>query len=179
MKVLGLVGSARRKGNTDILVDEILKVVEKQGGDAEKVFLSSMTINPCRGCSTCERTGKCIHDDDLAALVEKMKRSDVWIFGTPVYFWGPTAQFKAFMDRWFGISKDVFKGKRVIIVMPLGDSDVYYARHAIGMVTDSCEYMGLKVFEKIIVPGVYEKGEVVKKPDIMNRTRDAAEKLFS
>ncbi|MFW9921148.1 MAG: flavodoxin family protein [Candidatus Thorarchaeota archaeon] len=178
IRVLGIVGSARRKGNTDILVDEVLRSVESNGGKTEKVYLSSLTIQPCRGCNTCEDTGKCIHNDDLDKLVASMKASDAWVFGSPVYFWGPTAQFKAFMDRWYGISREVFTGKRVVIVMPLGASSAHYARHAIGMIEDSCEYMKLDVKGSIIAPGVFEKGEVMDKPDILSLAKAAGSNLF-
>jgi len=173
IRVLGIVGSARRKGNTDILVDEVLQSVESNGGKTEKVYLSSLNIQPCRGCNTCEDTGKCIHDDDLDKLVASMKESDAWVFGSPVYFWGPTAQFKAFMDRWYGISRDIFNGKRVVIIMPLGASSPHYARHAIGMMKDSSEYMNLKVIETIVVPSVFKKGEVVDKPQFLSQARKA------
>lgn len=178
MRVLGIVGSARRKGNTDLLVDEVLQTVENNGGKTEKVYLSSLNIQPCRGCNTCEDAGKCIHKDDLQELVTRMKESDVWVFGSPVYFWGPTAQFKAFVDRWYGISRDVFRGKQVIIIMPLGASSAHYARHAIGMMKDSSEYMNLKVVDTIVVPGVFEKGEVVKKPQFLTQARTAGLSLF-
>ncbi len=179
MRVLGIVGSARRKGNTDILMDELLHSIEEQGAKTEKIYLSSLNINPCRGCNTCEDTGKCIHDDDLDELVSRMRESDAWVFGSPVYFWGPTAQFKAFMDRWYGISRDVFAGKRVVILMPLGASSAHYARHAIGMIKDSCEYMKLDVTQSIIAPGVFEKGEVKDKSDILAMVRAAGSSLIS
>ena len=178
MRVLGIVGSARRKGNTDLLVDEVLRSVESKGGKTEKVYLSSLNIHPCRGCNTCEDTGKCIHDDDLDELVSRMKETDAWIFGSPVYFWGPTAQFKAFMDRWYGVSRDVFRGKQVIIIMPLGASSTHYARHAIGMMKDSSEYMNLKVLETIVVPGVFEKGEVMNKAQFLAQARAAGQALL-
>ena len=59
----------------------------------------------------------------MAALLEKMKHSPIWVFGTPVYWWGPTAQFKAFLDRWYGSDrKAVFPGKRVILTIPFEDT---------------------------------------------------------
>ena len=99
--MLGIVGSPRRGGNTEILVDEILAGAEEAVGNIEKVILNEMNINPCRACNSCYKTGKCVQDDDMSSLFEKMEQSDVWILGTPIYWWGPTAQFKAFLDRWY------------------------------------------------------------------------------
>ena len=49
-------------------------------------------------CDACRKTGQCAQRDDMQALLEKMERSQAWVLGTPVYWWGPTAQFKAFLD---------------------------------------------------------------------------------
>ena len=98
--VLGLVGSPRRGGNTHILVDEILRGAQDAGAEVEKSDLTQLEIAPCRACDVCRRTGKCVHEDDFPPLYERMKSSDIWVFGSPIYWWGPTAQFKAFLDRW-------------------------------------------------------------------------------
>ena len=119
-RVLGIVGSPRRGGNTEILVDEVLAGAEADGALTEKVILSKLNIGPCRGCDACGKTGKCVQQDDMHTLLEQMERSQVWVLGTPVYYWGPTAQFKAFVDRWYGAGKIVtFNGKRVILAIPL------------------------------------------------------------
>ena len=176
--ILGIVGSPRRNGNTETLVDKVLEGAKVAGAKTEKFILNEMDISPCQACDACKGHDECKHfEDDMNELQLAMEESEVFVFGTPVYWWGPTAQFKAFMDRWFALSKDVFKEKRVIIVMPLGASSAHYARHAIGMITDSCEYVGLNVLEKIIATGVYEKGEVAEKPKILSQAREAGVKL--
>ncbi|MHA2021933.1 MAG: flavodoxin family protein, partial [Candidatus Thorarchaeota archaeon] len=100
--VLGIVGSPRRNGNTEILVDEVLSAAEENGAAVHKVILSKLDIGACRACDVCRKTGKCVQKDDMEDLVTKMKNSDVLVLGTPIYWWGPTAQFKAFLDRWYG-----------------------------------------------------------------------------
>jgi NAD(P)H-dependent FMN reductase len=123
-RMLGIVGSSRRGGNTETLVDEVLRGAEEAGALVEKVILSELDIAPCRACDTCRRTGSCVQQDDMPAVMEQMRRSSVWVLGTPVYWWGPTAQFKAFLARWY-VGGDVIsrrEGQRVIVVIPLGDT---------------------------------------------------------
>ena len=84
--VLGIVGSPRRNGNTEILVDEFLKAAEENGAAVHKVILSKLDIGPCRACDSCRKSGKCVQKDDMEELATKMKNSDVLVLGTPVYW---------------------------------------------------------------------------------------------
>jgi multimeric flavodoxin WrbA len=174
MRILGIVGSPRRGGNTEILVDEVLQGTQEAGALAEKVILSELSIGPCRGCDACGKTGKCVQQDDLPALLERMEQSQVWVLGTPVYWWGPTAQFKAFVDRWYGAGRIIeFEGKRVILVIPLGSSDVHDARHTVGMLEDALAWQKSEVLTTIVAPGVFERGVVGERPDILAQARRA------
>ncbi len=98
-QVLGIVGSPRRGGNTEILVDKVLAGAEEAGALIEKVILNELNIKPCQACNTCYKTGQCKQDDDMLDLLDKMEQTQLWVLGTPIYWWGPTAQFKIFLDR--------------------------------------------------------------------------------
>jgi multimeric flavodoxin WrbA len=166
--VLGIVGSARRGGNTEILVDEALRGAEEAGALTEKVILSKLDIGPCRGCDGCQKTGQCVQKDDMPALLEKMQRSQVWVLGTPVYWWGPTAQFKAFLDRWYGARQVVtFKGRRIILTIPLEDTDPGSPRHIVGMFQDILDYLDMELFATVLAPGVFARGAVREHLDIL------------
>jgi multimeric flavodoxin WrbA len=173
-RVLGIVGSPRRGGNTEILVDEVLAGAEEAGALAEKVILGKLDIGPCRGCDACGKTGKCVQQDDMRALSEHMAQSDVWVFGTPVYCWGPTAQFKAFVDRWYGAGKVVtFEDKRVILTIPLGSGDARDARHTVGMLEDALAWQKAELFATVLAPGVFERGVIREHVDILAAARQA------
>jgi multimeric flavodoxin WrbA len=173
-RVLGIVGSPRRGGNTEILVDEALAGAEEAGALTEKVILSELEIGPCRGCDVCGKTGQCVQQDDLPALLEQMKNSQVWVLGTPVYYWGPSAQFKTFVDRWYGADKvATFKRKRVTLVIPLGSSDAHDARHTVGMLQDALAWQESELFATVLAPGVLERGVVRERSDLLAAARRA------
>jgi multimeric flavodoxin WrbA len=161
-RVLGIVGSPRRGGNTETLVDEALRGAEEAGALVEKVILSELDIAPCRACDTCRRTGRCIQQDDMPAVMEQMARSGVWVLGTPVYWWGPAAQFKAFLDRWYvgGSVVSRREGQRVILVIPVGDTEAATARHVVGMFEDVLAYLKMELFATVLALGVLHPGEV-------------------
>jgi len=161
-RMLGIVGSPRRGGNTETLVDEVLRGAEEAGALVEKVILSELDIAPCRACDTCRRTGRCVQQDDMPTVMEQMRRSRVWVLGTPVYWWGPTAQFKAFLDRWH-VGGNVIsrrEGQRVILVIPFEDTDAGTARHVVGMFEDVLAYLKVELFATVLAPGVLHRGEV-------------------
>lgn len=105
MRVLGIVGSPRRGGNTETLVDEVLMGAGEADAMTEKIILSELEVAPCKACNECRRDGRCAQEDDMVALLDKMRQSKAWVLGTPVYWGGPTAQFKAFIDRWYGVER--------------------------------------------------------------------------
>ncbi|MGY5881974.1 MAG: flavodoxin family protein [Candidatus Thorarchaeota archaeon] len=177
--VLGIVGSPRRGGNTETLVDTILASAIEQGATAEKVILNDLDIAPCQACNGCERNGSCIHEDDMKQLIPLMEKSDVWILGTPIYWWGPTAQFKLFVDRWYGIHQRSFQGKQVIAAIPMGGRNDHYARHTIGMLEDICNYLGMEFVETVVAPGMNGKGSVRESSRAIESARLAGMRIMN
>ncbi|MFX1474974.1 MAG: flavodoxin family protein [Promethearchaeota archaeon] len=180
-RVLGVVGSPRRGGNTDFLVEAVLTGAEKAGALTEKIILNELEIKPCQACNRCRETGSCVHEDDLPELLEKMQRSQVWVLGTPVYWWGPTSQFKAFVDRWYGAKHVNFAEKKVILAIPLGGGKST-ADHTVGMLTSTLTYLGMELLDTLLAPGVNGLGEVREHASVMQRAchagRDAVKALL-
>ena len=169
--ILGIVGSPRKGGNTETLVDAVLAGAAECGGVSEKVILQELSIAPCRACNYCKKHGKCIQDDDMECLLELMMKSDTWVLGTPIYWWGPSAQFKAFIDRWYGVVQRTFQGKRIILTIPMGGEDEHYARHIIGMFKDISNYLGMTFVEAVVAPGMNGKNSVRESTSTLESAR--------
>lgn len=99
MKVLAVIGSPRKNGNTETLLGAVLKGVEAAGGEIEVVRLCALRIQPCIGCGGCDKTGQCVLEDDMQELYPKILASQRLILASPIYFYGITAQAKGFVDR--------------------------------------------------------------------------------
>lgn len=99
VKIIGIVGSPRKDGNTSYLVKSALKSAEDVGADTELINLSSMDIEPCIACDICKTMGECGIYDDMRVIMEKLMDADGIIIGSPVYFGGVTSQTKMLMDR--------------------------------------------------------------------------------
>ena len=98
-----------------------------------------------------------------------MLESEVWILGTPIYWWGPSAQFKAFLDRWYHPKHQEFKGKRVVLVIPLGGEHERYARHTVGLFKDVIDYLDMELIDMVLAPGFNNRGEVCNDTSLMNK----------
>lgn len=113
MKVLGISGSPRKNGNTEILLKYALEPFRERGWDVSEFLLSEKTVNPCCGCDGCEGTGRCmIQDDDMSILYDEYESCDALIIGSPAYYRNVTAQLKSVFDRSYAVkSKKPLKGK--------------------------------------------------------------------
>lgn len=99
MKVLGIMGSPRMKGNTDLLLDEALKGAQSQGAEVEKLVVDRLNISPCREYNACLRDGNCVIRDDMDDVYPKLLQADVVIVASPMFFYALTSQLKALIDR--------------------------------------------------------------------------------
>ena len=175
-RVLAVVGSPRIGGNTDVLVDEVLKGAKEKGAVTDKVYLSRVTIGPCHACDACADTGICIQRDDMDDLLERMGQSDVWVLGTPVYWWGATAQFKLFLDRWYAPwhgteSKSIFVNRKVVLIVPMGDSNAATADPTLGMFKRALSYLDVDLAATVVAPGVHALGDALARPDLLEKAR--------
>jgi multimeric flavodoxin WrbA len=99
MKILGISGSPRRGGNTDFVLEEVLRSAEEEGADVELVSIAGLTIYPCEACEFCAENKRCKHDDDVQEIYDKMLAADGIVMGAPVYFGNVPSQVKALIDR--------------------------------------------------------------------------------
>lgn len=98
-KVLALRGSPRKGGNSDTLLEAVLKGVRRAGGEVEVIRLCSLRFQGCINCGECDETGVCVLKDDMTGLYPKILAAEKIIMAAPIYFYGIPAQAKAFVDR--------------------------------------------------------------------------------
>ena len=104
MKLMAIIGSPRKGGNTELLMDQVIAgCSSKTSVDLEKIFVAEKKIEFCTGCMSCVMpspgTGKCVITDDMADILEQMKKSDAFIFGTPNHMRTITAPLLNFITR--------------------------------------------------------------------------------
>ncbi len=104
MNILGILGSPRKRGNTEVLIDIALKEAKGHGATVSKAALRDRSIAPCDGCGKCQKSGKCAVKDDMQEIYQKMRDADGILWATPVYFWSMSGQTKIAMDRTYALT---------------------------------------------------------------------------
>ncbi len=160
MKVLALIGSPRKGSNTDILVDKVLEGCEEKELTAEKLYLYDFNISACTDCRLCKSGNyECAIKDDMQKIYPRMVEADVLIFGTPVYWYGPTGKMKLLIDRMRPfIAGRKLKGKRAVLAVP-SEEGPKACSALLEMFRMSFDYLGIK-FVGSILSTAYERAEV-------------------
>jgi multimeric flavodoxin WrbA len=172
-KILGIVGSPRKNGNTDILVSKALEGARAEGAITNIRRLGDLSIKECDGCHVCWSGKGCAKNDDMCNLYAEVIQSDLIVLGTPVYWYGPTALMKGFIDRlvYFNGARNhgLIKGKSVILVIPFEEESMEAAVPVIDFFERCFTYLDLNMAAELVVPGVSRKGEVSKREDWLKK----------
>jgi multimeric flavodoxin WrbA len=106
MKILTLLGSARKKGNTATLLGWVEEELRSQGHEVTSIYLHGKNLNGCMGCGKCKEVPDdvgCVQKDDVPEILDLMVAADLVVFASPLYFWGVSAQLKAVIDRTYSL----------------------------------------------------------------------------
>lgn len=163
-KVLILAGSPRIGGNSDLLCDEFAKGATESGNTVEKIHVAECNVGFCRACYACTDAGKCVLDDDMGMILNKMIEADVIVMASPVYFYSISAQLKAVIDRtvarWLAVRE-----KEFYYIVTAADDDKKSAETTIACMRGYADCVeGAEEMGVIYGMGVYEMGEIKSHP---------------
>lgn len=185
--ILGILGSPRSKGNSDLLLDQALKGAAEAGAEVQKVVLNDLKIKACQGCNDCHEDGRCVQRDDMAPVYEMLEKADVVIIASPIYFSGLSSQTKLLIDRcqclWvrnekLGRYSSQARRRRGAFIAVGGDEKAVF-RHAVGEIRAFYCAIGLAYDGEILLPGVESKGEVLSHPAALAEAERLGNRLAS
>ncbi len=104
MKIIGILGSSRKGGNTEVLLDMALQEAQEMGISTSRITLRDKVIAPCDGCMGCTRTGECVIRDDMQEVCKEILEADGIIWASPVYFWSMSGITKNALDRTYALT---------------------------------------------------------------------------
>jgi len=187
MKVLGIAGSPRRGGNTDLLLAELSKGAVSKGAETKVIVLNDLNITPCQHCDTCLEEGKCRIDDDMQMIYDELEQADRIVLASPIQFMGLTAQMKAMIDR----CQCLWARKYVLKIPPLGNQRERKGffisvggrriknlfEPALVTVKTWFRILDISYAGDLLFSGVDEKGAITKHPTALHQTFLAGQKL--
>ena len=190
IKILGIVGSKRKNGNTSFLIQKTIEAAREEGIETELIFLSDYTIAGCTGCEGCKNSYKCVVNDDMQKIYPRLLEADAIILGSPTYFYNVTADVKAFIDRcycfemfaeddrsvWMGIN-EVLGGKYAVVIAVCeqhSEGDMGFTAEAMAK---PLEALGYRVIDIVKILGLFKKGEALNDKKALDQAVKGGKKL--
>ena len=188
MKVLGLMCSPRRQGNTELLFNKALEGAREAGAEVEKVLVSKLKISPCLEIYACLKDGNCFIKDDMQLLYKKLLEADHVVFASPIFFYSITSQAKAIVDRsqalWvrrhvLGMGKEDKRERRGIFVSVGATQGEKLFDGAVLTVKYFFDAIGVKYAGDLLVRGVANKGQIEEHPAALQDAFRLGQELVS
>jgi multimeric flavodoxin WrbA len=165
MKVVGFVGSPRKKGNTAAIVDEVLRGASDAGAETKVFNINELGIRGCQACYRCQTPdGRCVQTDGMAQLYEEIFSADAVVFGTPVFMFQVTGQMKVFIDRLFallylkdgqpGAFRNKIRGKKAVTVYSQAQPDTGLFASSFDLNEGVLGFLGFTIQERIAAGGM-------------------------
>lgn len=187
MKLLAVAGSPRRRGNTDLLLAELVKGAQERGAEVETIVLQGLKFSTCLHCDSCLKTGVCKLKDDMQAIYDKMNAADVIVVASPVHFAGVTAPLKAMIDRcqclW--ARKYVLKlppltpekKRRGFFISVAGTRFKNMFEPSTAIIKNWFHVINIEYAGDLLVSGIDEKGDILKRPDLLQQAHEWGRRL--
>jgi multimeric flavodoxin WrbA len=187
MKVIAFLGSPRKDGNTELLLNESIKGVEASGSRVELFNLNLANIKPCQNCGGCEQTGECTIEDDMTGIAAEIRAADRIILASPIFFFGLSAQAKTMIDRcqsfWcekYLLKRSIPEGKfgRKGLLLLVGGMKKQVGADC-GNATATAFFRTVSVREHKVLSylGVDAKGAIADHPDALRDAFEAGREL--
>ena len=185
VRVLCIAGSPRRQGNSDQMLDALVRGVRAAGGEAVELHAAAAGLNPCRGCNACSLTGQCVIRDGMDDVYREIDAADAVAVATPVFFATVPAVLKMLIDRlqpyWarrFVLGEPPRPVKRPgAILIVGGGGDPFGTDCAVAPVKSAFAVIAVRADEVLVSVGPDAPGEVGNLPDILARAEEIGREL--
>ncbi len=191
MKILAIVGSPRKNGNTDTIINSIMNGVVECGAEVEKIYLTDLKFKGCIACEGCAKTMKCVIKDDMQQVYEKMEGADGLILGSPTYFYNVTGLMKSYIDRLYcynifdesdrsvWLNPNEVNGMKYAVTVAVCEQETIdnmgFASESMSM---TLQAVGWRSVANIKALHLFEKHEGALNPNLLEEGKRAGEKLF-
>jgi multimeric flavodoxin WrbA len=172
-KILIVLGSPRKKGNSATLGAKVAEAAIADGAEVETVYLNGLNIKPCQGCEKCQQESfiGCAIEDEMNQLYSKLQNADLIVVASPIYWFNMSAQTKIFIDRLYAVGvgqKNILKGKNFAFILSFADPDPFVsgAVNALRSFQDICRYLGANI-EGMVYGSASGAGEIKQNQKVM------------
>ncbi|HOG14546.1 MAG TPA: flavodoxin family protein [Synergistales bacterium] len=166
-RILGILGSPRRGGNSETLARKVLEGAAGNEWVTDVIRLQDLEINGCTDCRRCWSGGSpCVIEDDMSKVYEKVREADLLVFASPLYWYSWSSQIKPVWDRFLPlVHKEArwdLKDKRALLVAAAGDDKPEAFEGMLFSFRTSCRLLGMEMVKPLLAHGVHGMGEAEK-----------------
>ena len=188
-KIVCLLGSPRKKGNSAIIAKKFCESAEKLGAQITTFTLNELTYKGCQACMGCRtKSDRCILKDDMIEVLDSIRDADVLLMASPVYFGEVSSQMKGFIDRTCSYLVPDYMtkaqksclppGKKMVFILTQGQPDENMFADIFPRYDFFFQWYGFEDNHLIRACGVGDAGEVESRDDVMKVVDDTVAKLF-
>jgi multimeric flavodoxin WrbA len=188
MKIVSLLGSPRKNGNSSTIAKRFCSTAEKFGAEVTTFVLNSLEFRGCQGCMLCKtELDRCALKDDLTEVLDDVRETDILVLASPVYYWDVSGQLKCFLDRTFSylvpdfitnpVKTRLAPGKKLVMILSQNNPDEESFTNIFPKFDYFFRAYGFRESHLIRAFGVNEPGEVASREDVMGLAEKTAEKL--
>lgn len=184
-RILGILGSPRKGGNTELLLDKVLEAARRKGAKVKKIILNELKFSPCLECEKIRKDGVCIVEDELTPLYSEIENADGIVLASPIFFGSVSAQTKMMIDRFqcLWLAKNIFqtcktKKRKVgafICVEASNRQDFF--ENAKSIVRNFFATIDTDYKEELLCSGIDKKGAIKEKPECLGKASEIGERI--
>ena len=166
MKVVGISGSPRTGGNSDVMVNFVLDGAKLSGAETKFFNVAKLNIKGCQACMYCRTKDGCAIKDDMIDILKEIEGADALVVASPVYMFQMTAQTKTFMDRLYPFLKPDYSSKvkiPTVLIFSQGNANVGAFQSYFEHVANAYSLLGFPVKEILVEGNAGGKGIVASR----------------
>jgi len=189
-KIIGFGGSPRKNGNTDVILDAILKGARSCGADTEMILLRDHDIHSCVGCEQCRKNLTCTRfNDDMQQLYPKIEKASGLVLGSPTYNYNVTSMVKAFIDRFYCYynftddrprqysSRLAGQGRKAVVFAVCEQEDIEDMGFTLEAMEKPLNTLAYDIVGKLPIIGFFDRGIVAEDKRVLQSAFEAGQRL--
>jgi multimeric flavodoxin WrbA len=189
LHIISINGSRRKKGNTETLIQAVLKPLRQKGAQVNSISLGDYAIAACTGCEGCSSSWDCVIEDDFQGLVKMLDEADGIILASPTYWYSVTSDMKRFIDRCYSliqfpvsrrawIGKYDGAGKACVTAAVCEQSDEQHMGNTLTLLTDFAGDIGLDVVASVKALNCFTAGSIEKQTGALSDAESAGNEVL-
>ncbi|MHB1345337.1 MAG: flavodoxin family protein [Thermoleophilia bacterium] len=176
MRITGIAGSPRMRGNSTGLLEAALEAARERGHDAKTLTARRLKVQPCIACEGCKRGPKCIVDDEMHQVYAAIARSDALVVSTPIYYYAASGWLKAIVDRTYGLLDSdsqprVPAGKKLYVITTQEEADPADGAIVVRQLERAFAWLGMEPGGSLIGVSLDGEGEFKGRPELIGAAR--------